>query len=158
MRRKQVIILILIFLSCLLVDQLTKFWIASNMNIGESITVISSFFYITFVKNTGAAWSIFEGKMVFFYIMTLLAILLLGYYLRNTKSHQTLTQIAIVLMLAGTFGNFIDRLAFQYVRDFFDFYIFGYNFPVFNIADMCLTIGVVLLLLDEFLKGVGKKV
>lgn len=114
---------------------------------------------ITYVQNTGAAWSILEGKMLFFYLVSIIAVIAMVLYFKSLKENQYLSKIGIVLMISGTLGNFIDRLTLGYVRDFLDFIIFGYDFPIFNIADMCLCFGIGIILLDEFMDhyGVGYK-
>ena len=71
------------------------------------------------------------------------------------RQADTFTKLGMILMMAGAVGNFIDRLALQYVRDFFDFLLLGYNFPVFNIADISLCIGVALIILSVFLESYG---
>lgn len=140
----------LIFL--ILLDQLTKLLAERTMTLGQSAAVIPGFFHITFVKNTGAAWSMLEGKMTFFYIITIAAVVVISVMLKKTDPRAKFTRWGLILILAGAIGNFIDRLLFQSVRDFLDFYIFGYNFPVFNVADMALCIGVFLVLLIIFLR------
>ncbi|MEG2543872.1 MAG: signal peptidase II [Longicatena sp.] len=139
----------------LMLDQLTKFFIDSMMKLGDSIDVISGFFRITYVQNTGAAWSMFEGKMIFFYIISVVFLIGMFYFYRCTQKDDTLTLVATVLMIAGTLGNFIDRLVFQHVRDFLDFVIFGYDFPVFNVADMALCIGIALICLSVLIENYG---
>ncbi|MEF9967166.1 MAG: signal peptidase II [Longicatena sp.] len=139
----------------LMLDQLTKFFIDSTMKLGDSIDVISGFFRITYVQNTGAAWSMFEGKMIFFYIISVVFLIGMFYFYRCTQKDDTLTLVATVLMIAGTLGNFIDRLVFQHVRDFLDFVIFGYDFPVFNVADMALCIGIALICLSVLIENYG---
>ncbi|MGL5541640.1 MAG: signal peptidase II [Erysipelotrichaceae bacterium] len=136
-------------------DQLTKIWIDSSMQLHDSIVVIKDFFNITYAHNTGAAWSMLEGKMLFFYLVAIVAIVGLTWYYFNTQPYERITRWGLVLMVAGTIGNFIDRLMFQYVRDFLDFMILGYDFPIFNIADMALVIGVGLILLDVFMETFG---
>lgn len=158
MKKKHIIILIIVFFGSILLDQLTKYIVANNMDIWETIEVIPGFFSIMYMQNTGAAWSIFEGHMIFFYIITIVAIVLLSIYFKNIKGVNLLARIGIILMVAGAFGNFIDRLSLQYVRDFLAFNIFGYQFPTFNVADMSLVIGIGILVLDEFLKMIGAKV
>lgn len=119
---------------------------------GESIELIPSFFKITYAQNTGAAWSVLEGHMTFFYVVTIIALILLGWYFKNLKDYQIVQKIGVILMIAGTLGNFIDRLLFQFVRDSLDFRILDYNFPIFNIADILLVSGVFLLIIDETIK------
>ncbi len=133
-------------------DLLTKIMVSRMMELGQSIPIIRGFFHITYVTNTGAAWSMLKGKMLFFYLMTIVAVFVLGWMLKKTARRAKITRIGLVLILAGAIGNFIDRLLYQYVRDFLDFTIFGYNFPVFNVADISLCIGVFLTLLMVFLK------
>ena len=139
----------------ILTDQLSKVWVTSNLQLGESIEIIPSFFKITYAQNTGAAWSILEGYMTFFYVVTLVALILLGWYFYCLKEYQIIQKIGVVLMISGTLGNFIDRLLFQYVRDSLDFLILGYNFPIFNVADVLLISGVLFLIIDEVLKFFG---
>ena len=129
-------------------DQLTKFAVEANLDLYESIPVIDRFCSITYTRNTGAAWSLLEGKMLFFYGIAVVALIAMGCFYKQCREKDHLTRIGLVLMMAGTIGNLIDRLAWQYVRDFLDFVIFGYDFPVFNVADMALCIGVLLILIE----------
>lgn len=146
---------ILLILAVLIVDQISKIVINANMALGESFDVIAGFFKISNVHNTGAAWSLFEGKMVFFYIITIVFVIAMVYFYRNSEEADGLSKLGVVLMIAGSLGNFIDRLWFQYVRDFLDFIIFNYDFPVFNVADMSLCIGVAIVVLSVFLESYG---
>ena len=148
---------IIVFAVILILDMVSKFAVQSTMALGESIDIIPGFFRITYAQNTGAAWSMLEGQMIFFYLITLAAIIGFGWYLWKTDRSQTWTRIATVMILAGAVGNLIDRVAFQYVRDFLDFIIFGYDFPIFNVADMALCIGVGLLILITLLQPEGEK-
>lgn len=151
MKKKHIGILVVI----LLFDQITKFIADTTMELNQQIPVLKGFFSITYTRNTGAAWSILEGNMVFFYVVTIVALVVLWYFYKNTNKDDKLSQLAIVFMMAGALGNFIDRLVFQYVRDFLDFIIFGYDFPIFNIADSFLCIGVGLIILDVALETIG---
>lgn len=144
---------ILMVIAILLLDQVTKYMVNAAMDIGQRVSVISGFFHISNVHNTGAAWSILEGNMIFFYVISVLFLIGMVYFYRHSDEADTLTKYGIVLMVAGTLGNLVDRLRFQYVRDFFDFNIFGYNFPVFNVADMSLCIGVGLVVVSLILES-----
>jgi len=137
-----------VIFSLVLIDLVTKSWVASQLRLYQSIEVIPNFFAITYTRNTGAAWSILAGQMTFFYIVTAIALIVLVRLLMQVKPTVNCQRVAFWLLIAGTLGNFYDRLVFQYVRDFLDFMIIGYDFPVFNVADTLLTIGVALLILD----------
>ena len=131
----------------LIIDQLTKKIITAIMNIGDSYEVIPHFLNITSHRNNGAAWGILSGKMGFFYIITLIILaVLIIFYIKETK-YNAFMQVAISLLFAGALGNFIDRLFNGEVVDFIDTNIFGYDFPIFNIADSSLTIGVIFVII-----------
>ncbi|WP_112180776.1 MULTISPECIES: signal peptidase II [Paraliobacillus] len=135
----------------IIIDQLTKFWVVANMELRESITVIENIFYITSHRNTGAAWGILAGKMTFFYIITAVVIVLICYYIQKFAKDSLLTGLALGLILGGAVGNFIDRIVRKEVVDFFDVYIGSYNYPIFNIADSALVVGVILVLIATIL-------
>lgn len=146
-----------ITLIILIGDQLIKFIIRTQMTLGESFAVVPKFLYITSHRNNGAAWGILSGKMTFFYIITIIVLIaLIVFYIKEAKNNM-LMQIAISLLFSGALGNFIDRVSSGEVVDFIDTVIFGYDFPIFNIADASLTIGVVLLIIvllkDQNQKG-----
>jgi signal peptidase II len=142
------------------IDQLTKWIIVRTMELGERIPVIENFFYITSHRNSGAAWGILQGQMTFFYIVTIIVVIGIIFYMQKYAKESRLLAVSLSLLLGGAIGNFIDRLLHQEVVDFLDFYIFGYNFPIFNVADSSLTIGVILVIiatiLDERKKGKSK--
>ena len=127
-------------------DQLTKIYAEIALKGQPSLTIIKNFFYLTYAENNGAAWSILRGQLTFFIITGIIALVCFIYW--YLKTGRVLSQFALSLIIAGTIGNMIDRLYRGSVRDFLDFYIFTYDFPIFNIADSCLTIGVILMILD----------
>ncbi|MBD7936794.1 MULTISPECIES: signal peptidase II [Cytobacillus] len=129
-------------------DQWTKWLIVKNFTLGESMTVIEDFLYITSHRNTGAAWGILEGQMWFFYLITVIVIIGIIYYMQTHAKGKWLLQLSLALILGGAIGNFIDRLWRKEVVDFIHTFPFGYNFPIFNVADSSLCIGVVLLLIQ----------
>ena len=142
-----------IVIAVLLIDQLSKLAADMNMVLGERISIIPGFFHLTYMQNSGAAWSMLEGKMWFFYMVSVVALVMMIMFYRHQESEWN--QIALAFMIGGTIGNFADRLCFQYVRDFLDFIIFGYDFPIFNIADSALCIGVGLILMDAIWEQFG---
>lgn len=134
-------------------DQWTKWLILKNMELGDTVTVIQNFFYITSHRNRGAAWGILEGQMWFFYVITVIVIIGIVYYMKKWAKGKLLASIALAFMLGGAIGNFIDRVYRQEVVDFMDVDLFGYTtFPIFNIADSALVIGVILLMITMFIE------
>ncbi|GER65542.1 lipoprotein signal peptidase [Weizmannia acidilactici] len=127
------------------IDQLTKWLVLKNMYIGESIEVIPNFFFITSTRNTGAAFSILEGQMWLFYVITVAVVAGIIYYIQKYAKNRLLLGISLGLILGGAVGNFIDRLFRSEVVDFVHLRFGSYDFAVFNAADSSLTIGVVLL-------------
>ncbi|WP_075980996.1 signal peptidase II [Bacillus massilinigeriensis] len=142
----------IIALMVIALDQLTKWLVVKNMDYGESIRIIENFLYITSHRNQGAAWGILQGQMWFFYIITLVVILGIIYYIQKATKGKVLFGVSLGLILGGAIGNFIDRVIRKEVVDFVHTYIFGYNFPVFNVADSALVIGVGLLIIHLFIE------
>ena len=126
-----------------IVDQVVKIWIVNNFSLHDGMELIKGLVSILYVRNTGAAWGMFEGKMVFFYLITAVAVGTLLYLMFKEKGKSKLLLTAYSLILAGAVGNFIDRIRLGYVVDMFKFEFI--DFPIFNVADICLTIGVIFL-------------
>lgn len=138
----------LIILITFAVDQITKIWIEKTYMPGQSTKVIENFFYIHYLQNDGAAWSMLRGKQVLLSLIAFVAIfVMLKYMLGEKKKGTKVVPWCLAFMIGGAAGNLLDRLVFGYVRDFLDFFIFGYDFPVFNVADMALSVGVIVLIL-----------
>jgi len=135
------IVIILILTIC---DQLLKSWVASSIVLGGSKQLIPGIIELTNLRNSGAAWSIFEGQQTFFTIITIVAIIVIGYFIWQYRKNIPML-IGLSLIMAGTIGNFIDRLRQGDVVDMFETTFI--NFPIFNIADMCLTLGVIWLII-----------
>lgn len=129
-------------------DQLSKWIIVKTMSIGDSFSVIGEFLEITSHRNYGAAWGMLQNQMVLFYIITLLVLIMIVYFYKQDAAHKPVMQLGLTFVFAGAVGNFIDRLFRGSVVDFIDTKIINYNFPIFNIADSCLTIGVIILLYE----------
>lgn len=151
-RRKITFICIALSLFALLLclDQFTKLLFKSlnEKNGWNSTVLIDGFLYFRYVTNPGAAWGLFGDKswgQTFFKVLTIVALIVfvVAYYYVCKKGYKTLN-IALVLIIAGTIGNFIDRMCYNYVVDFISFVFGSYNFPVFNLADSYMTIGVIM--------------
>lgn len=140
---------VLFILLLVLIDQGSKIAMKAINGIHpESFVVIKDFFYITYAENTGAAFSILRGQRWLFVLMALVACAAIVYHIIKHKP-KSLEKFSLQLILAGAIGNVIDRVIYGYVIDFLDFYIFGYDFPVFNFADSFITVGAVLFILYE---------
>lgn len=147
----------IITLVVIAIDQLTKWIVVKNMDLYEQITVIKNFFWITSHRNSGAAWGILQGQMILFYLITVIVIAAIVYYLEKHAAHSKLLMIGLNFILGGAIGNFIDRLFRKEVVDFLDFDIFTYNYPIFNIADAALVIGVGFVIIATFLEDKKEK-
>ncbi len=138
MKRKNMIIVLVVIALVLVFDMLSKSFFD-----GKQINVLTNVFSFTSAHNEGAAWSLFDGKVNMLIVVTLLFLVAFTiFHLSSVKNNTMLGSVAFALIFGGALGNFIDRIIFGYVRDFI--YVELINFPVFNIADSCLTVGVVL--------------
>ena len=144
-----IIILSIIFI---IIDQLSKIIVVNNLTNNKSIEVIKSFFYLTYTNNKGAAFSILTGRRILLILVALIVIGVLIYYVRKNKIEGKVNKIALSLVIGGSIGNLIDRILRGAVIDFIDVKIFGYNFPIFNLADTFIVIGVFLLIIEMFRK------
>ncbi|WP_046175118.1 signal peptidase II [Domibacillus indicus] len=142
----------------ILLDQWTKWLIVKSMEIGESVPVIENLLHITSHRNRGAAWGMLEGQFWLFYIITAVVVAGIIYFMQKEAKGKPLMKISLAVLLGGAVGNFIDRLFRGEVVDFVQTFIFSYRFPIFNIADAALTIGVILLFIAMFIEDrKGKK-
>lgn len=126
-----------------IVDQLTKYLIQARMATGESIPVIPEVFHITYILNAGAAFGIMQNQTYFFVGVALCLIAGVIYMYPRIPADQPHLRCGVGLLTGGAVGNVIDRMRFGVVVDFFDFRIW----PVFNVADICIVIGVCCLIL-----------
>lgn len=148
MKKRRLIKIIIIYLiaaSLIVVDQVTKYFSTTMLPLNKENPVIDGFFYLTNCQNTGAAWSLFSGQVNLLAIVSLIAAIIVAVFLFFSK--YTLLSVSLGLLLSGAVGNMIDRFRLGYVNDFLDFVIFGYDFPVFNIADICVVVGGMLMIL-----------
>ena len=140
MKKKPYIIAFLFFI----IDLLSKQLIHHLMNLGDSIKLINKFFYITYVHNTGAAWSILEDQRILLLIISAIVLFLINKTM-NKEDLSKLENISYGMIIGGIVGNIFDRIFYGFVIDFIDFRIFGYNYPVFNLADTFIVIGIIIM-------------
>lgn len=141
-------------------DQITKFFISSNMSLYESFPVIDGLFNMTYIRNTGAAFGFLADASPAFRSflligVTVAVILLIMYYIWKMSAEEKFFVFPLSLILGGAVGNLIDRVRFGDVIDFLDFYISSYHWPAFNIADSAVSVGAVILLFKVFKKKKG---
>ncbi len=132
---------------CILIDQIIKIIITTNLKFTESINVIKNFFRITYLQNNGAAFSILSGNRIFLILITLIALLIIYIFLIKNKNINKIEAICYGILMGGIIGNLIDRVRLGYVIDYLDFNIINYNYPVFNFADICIVVSAILLLI-----------
>ena len=142
---KTLIIVCLIILSGFILDLITKSIANNTLELLYRNKIINNFFYFTLCYNTGGAWSIFSGNVLMLIIFSIIALGLVIYTM--TRSTSKLYIYSSALFVSGLLGNLFDRIVYGKVIDFLDFIIFGYDFPVFNVADCFICIGVGLMLL-----------
>jgi len=148
-------IIILIF-TLLGIDQWTKSLVANSMTEGETISVIKDFFHITYVKNHGVAFGMFQGEIRKISIVAIIAILGIAYYMiKKLKPEEVISKYAYTFILAGAIGNMIDRIYRGFVVDMVDFR--GIWQFVFNGADIWINVGVILLILETIILEIKKK-
>ncbi|KPK42384.1 MAG: hypothetical protein AMJ78_02720 [Omnitrophica WOR_2 bacterium SM23_29] len=123
-----------------IIDQITKAIALANLRYGESYSIIKKIFHLTLIQNTGAAFGLFKNQTTFFIAVSIIAIIFIIFSLSKRKAGSYLS---LALILGGAIGNLIDRIRFGYVVDFLDFRVW----PVFNVADSCISIGAFLLFL-----------
>ncbi|HEM2780018.1 TPA: signal peptidase II [Streptococcus suis] len=127
------------------VDQFVKAWTVANIELDTVTEFIPGLMSLAYLRNYGAAWSILQNQQWFFTIVTIAAVTgLIWYYVKQIKGNLW-TLFSLALMIAGALGNFIDRIRLGYVVDMF--HLDFISFPVFNVADMCLNVGVGILLI-----------
>ena len=129
----------------LMIDQLIKLLVRSNVPLLKEINVIGDFFSIYNIENTGAAFSLFSGSTVVLIIISVLVLLFLHYYVLSEASITKWRMFGLGIVIGGIVGNLVDRILYGAVVDYLSFNFFGYGFPVFNIADIGITLGFIIL-------------
>ncbi|MBN1385338.1 MAG: signal peptidase II [Elusimicrobia bacterium] len=148
MRKKSVIII----LSVLLIDQLSKYYIVKNFKLHESVAVICNIFHITYITNTGTAYGMFQGYGNILLIFAIIAIIIISILVFTQRTYSLTHSLAFSLILGGAVGNLTDRLFRGAIVDFIDINLHFWPanpWPIFNIADSSVTIGVTILLIHS---------
>jgi signal peptidase II len=127
------------------VDQVSKAAVVATLDPGESLNVLGAFVRIWYVQNTGAAFSLFPGAIWLFVPVTVLALVMIGYFFRSFRDRGPGIHIVLGAILGGTLGNLTDRLRLGYVVDFISVGIGDWRFPTFNVADSAVVVGIGLL-------------
>ena len=135
----------------LLIDIISKQLVLYFMVENQTIQIIPHFFSLTYVKNTGVAFSMLEVNILFILLMSVIVVGVLFYFAKS-KGNGRLEKICYSMILGGALGNFLDRIFYGYVIDFFDFTLFGFKMAIFNVADVEIVCGVFLLIVLELLK------
>ena len=145
--KKNYILFFLCAAGLIVIDQITKVAAVSALGSGGKFVVFDGFLRMNYVENRGAAWGMMQGAGMFFIILTFVIMAGVVYFVSRIPKGGRYVPLLIVAMLifAGGLGNLIDRIALGYVRDFIDFY--GVGFPVFNVADVCVSIAVIMLVI-----------
>lgn len=156
MSRGKWVFLLGVALFVIALDQVSKAWIVANLELYEvwaPIPALSDYFTIIHITNTGAAFGLFQGGSVVFQIIALVVVAIILYFYRELTNESWLMRLALGLQLGGAVGNLIDRARQGYVVDFLDFQLSeALDWPVFNVADSSIVIGVGLLLLLMWLE------
>lgn len=134
----------------LVIDQISKLILDKFLVLGKSYTLLDRFLYLTKAYNSGVSFSLLEGKRVLIILISIVVMVFLFFYMKKFKQN-TKNIIAFSLVFGGLFGNLLDRIFHGYVIDFIDFYVFNYNYPIFNLADSFICIGIIILLYSVYM-------
>lgn len=132
-----------------LFDQLIKNCVNNIMNLYDKIKIIPGFFQIYFVKNTGAAFSIFKDNTLFIILITVVFIAFLYNYIKKERQFTKISILSLGMILGGILGNLLDRIIYHSVIDYLSFSFFKVDFPIFNLADIAITLGVFIMLFEN---------
>ena len=151
--RNKYLFLFIISSALIIIDQYTKFMVSLHIPLNYSVNVVAGFFNLTHIRNSGVAFGNFSEQnselkpylLIFVSIIAIIAILVIFH---QTEREKKLVQTGLVLVFSGAIGNLIDRVLHKEVIDFIDIFFENQHWPAFNIADACITIGVMLLAAD----------
>lgn len=149
----------LVAIAVVAIDQWTKWLVLKNMELGERIVLMDPTFALLSHRNRGAAWGMLEGQMWLFTIVTIIVVIGILYFFHKEAKGKPYFQLSLMILLGGTLGNFIDRVFRGEVVDFADVLIpvINYEFPIFNVADVALTVGVIMLIIVLYFEEKAEK-
>ena len=153
MKKSNIILSIVLVIVLLGIDLLLKYLVSTYLT---TVNIIDNFFSLTYVLNDGAAFSLFASRIYLLIFIAIICLFFIIYELKNNLDDRVLS-IGYSLVLAGLLGNFLDRLIDGYIIDYLSFKILGYNYPIFNFADILIVVGIVIVIIKEILKERGKK-
>lgn len=137
---------IVIIILGIILDRVTKLWALNILKPDNDIIVINNYFQLAYLENRGAAFGIFQNKIVFLSLFTIILIIGLSVYLYKNRKKSKLLSVSLSLIISGALGNFYDRVVYKYVVDFICVhYKDAYYFPTFNVADIFVVCGTILL-------------
>ncbi len=139
----------------IMIDQVIKLLIRTKMELNSSIPIIPNIFNLTYVENKGAAFSILQNTQILLIIIGLVFLYIIDYYIKKEKKFSKLSIVSLGLIIGGIIGNLVDRILLHAVVDYLDFTLI--NFPIFNIADSCITIGVILFIISTIKEEIKEK-
>ncbi|WP_446899331.1 signal peptidase II [Clostridium sp. LBM24168] len=130
----------------LILDRITKLWAINSLSTISEVTIIENFFSFFYTENKGAAFSIFQGRTTFLTIMSMIVMCFIIFYIVKYRPKDKFVKISLALIISGAIGNLIDRIKYKYVVDFISVHYKDiYYFPIFNVADILVVIGTLIL-------------
>ena len=140
----------------IIIDQISKQMIHSNFELGQTLPIINDFFHLTYVQNRGVAFGVMQGKLMIINIISISAVILMIIYAKkNSNKLPKIENYAWLFIISGAFGNILDRILRGFVIDMIDFRgIWGY---IFNLADVYINIGVILMIINSIIEERAKK-
>ena len=148
--KKTLIISFIVFI----IDLISKILINNFFTVNSSLCIIKDLFYITYTRNFGAAFSILQNSRFLLIFISVFVLFILIYYIKSSLEIKKIELFAYSFIIGGLFGNLYDRIVYGYVIDFLDIYIFGYDYPVFNIADCAIVMGIIILIFNSFRRSI----
>ena len=140
----------------IIIDQVVKIVLSNKMIVNQTFVIIKNFFSITLVHNIGAAFSILSGSRILLILIGIAAIIGLILYIRKLELVDDIDIFVYSLLIGGIVGNLIDRIVYGYVIDYLSFNFGNYFFPIFNFADICIVVSIIIILIGMIKEDLWK--